>query len=266
MIEVELVVVADAAAAVSEGARRIAAILASTIVARGRADWAVTGGSMAAGIYRALIDRAIRDSVPWANVHAWWGDDRYVPRGHPLSNVKPFDDILLGLDAAPAGVTGGPAGVAIPHAQLHPFRTTEAIGHARGAAWCAAALADELREAGPAAEQGWPAFDLLTLGMGGDGHILSVFPGSLALDSPELALAIPAPTHIGPHVERLTQNPGIVMAARRIVVVVVGTEKAVTVADVLGPIRDPRRWPAQLALRAGATWILDAAAAAHLRR
>ena len=102
--------------------------------------------------------------------------------------------------------------------------------------------------------------------MGGDGHVLSVFPGSLALDSPQLALAIPAPTHIGPHVERLTQNPGIVMVARRIVLVVVGTEKAGAIADVLGPIRDPRRWPAQLALRAGATWILDAAAAAHLRR
>jgi 6-phosphogluconolactonase len=264
--EPELVVVADAAAAIAEGARRIASILASAIADRGRADWAVTGGSTAAGIYRALADEPIRDEVAWAAVHAWWGDDRYVPRDHPLSNVKPFDDILLGLGLAEEGVGGGPVGVPIPLDQLHPFRTSEAIGRASGAAWCAAALADELRKAGPPFVVGWPAFDLLMLGMGGDGHVLSVFPGSVALDSPELALPIPAPTHIEPHVERLTQNPGIITAARRIVVVTVGAEKAGAIADVLGPVRDPRRWPAQLALRAGATWILDQEAAARLPR
>jgi 6-phosphogluconolactonase len=264
--EPELVVVADAGAAVAEGARRIASILASAIADRGRADWAVTGGSTAAGIYRALTDEPVRDEVPWAAVHVWWGDDRYVPRDHPLSNVKPFDDILLELGLAEEGVAGGPAGVPIPLDQLHPFRTSEAIGRARGAPWCAAALADELGKAGPAMKNGWPAYDLLTLGMGGDGHVMSVFPGSVALDSPELALPIAAPTHIGPHVERLTQNPGIITAARRIVLVAVGAEKAAAIGDVLGPVRNPQRWPAQLARRVGATWILDADAAAHLRR
>ena len=266
MTEPELVVVSDARAARAEGARRIASILALAIADQGRADWAVTGGATAAGIYRTLADESIRDEVEWAAVHVWWGDDRYVPRDDPLSNVKPFDDILLGLGHAEEGIAGGPAGLPIPLDQLHPFRTSEAIGRARGAAWCAAALADELSVAGPAFENGLPAFDLLTLGMGGDGHVMSVFPGSVALDSPELALPIPAPTHIEPHVERLTQNPGIITAARRIVVVVVGAEKAAAIADVLGPVRDPRRWPAQLARRAGATWILDEAAAAHLWR
>ena len=91
-----------------------------------------------------------------------------------------------------------------------PFPTNEAIGRARGTAWCAATLADELRAAGLPEVDGWPSFDLLLLGIGGDGHLLSVFPDSPALDSAELGLAIPAPTHIEPHVERVTLNPAIV--------------------------------------------------------
>lgn len=261
MSEPELVVVADAATAVAEGARRVAAVLAATIAERGRADWCVTGGSTATGIYRALVDGPIRDIVTWDAVHVWWGDDRYVPRGHPLSNVTAFDKVML-----------GDLGVPIPIEQLHPFRTSEAIGQGRAAAWCAAVLADELRSGGPPVgrsvgppvEDGWPSFDLLMLGVGGDGHILSVFPGSAALGATDLAMAIPAPTHIEPHVERVTLNPGLVAAARRVLVLATGTGKASVIGEIFGVTRDPSRWPAQLARREGATWILDEAAAALL--
>jgi 6-phosphogluconolactonase len=149
---------------------------------------------------------------------------------------------------------------------LHPFPTGEAIGNGRGPEWCAATLADELRAAPLEQVDGWPAFDLMLMGIGGDGHVLSVFPGSPAFDSPELAMAIPAPTHIEPHIERVTLNPAVIGAARKVLVVAYGSDKAAVVATILGPERDPRRWPAQLALGDGATWILDEAAAASLPR
>ena len=77
---------------------------------------------------------------------------------------------------------------------------------------------------------------------------------------------MPAPTHVEPHVARVTLNPRILDVARRIIVVAHGEGKAAILAEVLGPERDERRWPAQLARRARATWILDAAAASALGR
>lgn len=265
--EPEIVVVTDPDVASGAAAERVAAILADAIARRGRADWVTTGGSSIVGIYRRLVAEPLRDAVPWPAVHVWWGDDRYVPRDHPLCNVKPFDDILLSIGLAEEGVAGGRGrGVALSQANLHPFPTGEAIGGARGPGWCAASLADELARAHLVADGPWPVFDLVLLGMGADGHVLSVFPGSTALGSGELALAIPAPDHIEPRVERVTLNPAIIGAARHVLVVATGAAKAGILAQVFGETRDPTRWPAQLARRANATWILDAAAAAGLPR
>ena len=230
--------------------------LVGAIDARGVAHWATTGGSAPAAIYEQLLRPDRRDLVDWSAVHVWWGDDRFVPRDHPLSNVKAVDEILLDDDR----------GVPIPLERLHPFRTAEAIGDGHDAAWCAAALADELAHVGPSSPGGWPQFDLVFLGIGGDGHLLSVFPGSAAFDSDAWAMAIPAPTHIEPHVERVTMHPEIVTAARDVLVVVGGASKADVLADILGPVREPRRWPAQVARHERATWILDDEAAARLPR
>jgi 6-phosphogluconolactonase len=235
-------------------ADHILRVLGAAIEARGVAHWATTGGSNPADIYHAMRGTARRDAIDWDAVHVWWGDDRFVPRDHPLSNVKALDEILLDETH----------GIHIPPEHLHPFRCGEVIGRGGDAARCAAELEDELRSVGPEMADAWPSFDLVFLGMGGDGHLLSVFPGSAALDAVDWAMAIPAPTHIEPRVERLTLNPAVVTSARHVLVVVVGADKAATVADVFGPERDARRWPAQLARHDRATWILDAAAAGDL--
>ena len=244
-------------------ADRIALILADAVAARGRAHWATTGGSTPVGIYRRLAAPPLADEVPWADVHVWWGDDRYVPRDHPLSNVKALDDIPLGIGEGEQGTAGGGwPGVPLPVDNVHPFPTSEAIGASRGAAWCAAALADDLRAAGLEETDGWPVFDLMLIGIGADGHLLSVFADSPAFESRNLALAIAAPTQIEPHVERVTLNPAVVGVARALLIVAYGEDKSVALAATFGPDVDARRWPARLALRPGATWILDEDAAA----
>lgn len=274
--EPTIVVLPDPASVAVAAAERIAAALRTAVDRTGRADWATTGGSTPIGIYRQLVGPDLRHAVPWADVQIWFGDDRFVPRDHPLSNVFAVDSVLLaggsysgesgagesGMDVA----IGAEAGIILPAANLHPFPTAETIGQGGSADDCAAAYAGALLAAAVPTDGTLPVFDLVLLGIGPDGHILSVFPGSSAFDSDQVALGIPAPTQVEPHVPRVTLNPAIVGAAREVLVTATGGGKAEILATILGGDRDPRRLPAQLARRRAATWILDEAAAARLQR
>src|SRR5207245_561708 len=77
-------------------ARRIVDRLAAAIAEHGRADFATTGGSTPVGIYD-VISSTLRNALDWSLVHFWWGDDRFVPRDHPLSNVQAADSILFAM-------------------------------------------------------------------------------------------------------------------------------------------------------------------------
>lgn len=262
---------ADAVPAAAAG--HIAEVLARAVAARGIAHWATTGGSAAPGIYAALAASPLRDAVPWDRVHTWWGDDRYVPYDHPDSNVKPLVEVLLG----PSGVDTGQTtwgvvpepyeahGVPIPPANLHRWPVAAAIADGTGPASAAAGYAAELVAAVPLDEAGTPILDLVLLGVGPDGHILSVFPGSAAWDAAGPCAAVPAPTHLGPHVERVTLHPRLVAAARAVLVVTAGAGKAANLGRAWTG-DDARELPVRAARLATATWILDEAAAAGLPR
>ncbi|HSL33180.1 MAG TPA: 6-phosphogluconolactonase [Candidatus Limnocylindrales bacterium] len=276
MTEPELIVLPDPDACAAAAAERVATILRDAVAARGRAHWSTTGGSTPAPIYHRLAEPPLRDVVPWSQVELWWGDERFVPADHPLSNAKiALADLLeagayggqsgtgaAGVDVAAGRTTGAP----VPAENVHPIPTGEAIGRGLDPEWAAERYAEMLRTDGPPTDGGWPVFDLVLLGIGPDGHIMSVFPGSEAFEISRVALAIPAPTHVEPHVERVTLHPRVIDVARSIVVVVTGAGKAAVLADVLGSEPEPRRLPAQVARRAGAAWIVDEAAAANLRR
>ena len=272
--EPEIEILPDADAAAAAAANRIAAAVIDAVRRRGRADWATTGGSTPIPIYRHLAAPPLRSEVPWDRVHVWWGDDRYVPRDHPLSNRLAFDEILLGLSGK-AGMSGdGTAavdirlgaepGVPIPVANVHAMPIDAAIAGGSPET-AAAAYAEELRAA-PLERNaaGLPVLDVILVGVGPDGHVCSVFPESPLLESSEWVAAVPAPEHVEPHVARVTLSPALVGAGRLPLAVVLGAGKARIVADILTGPRDARRWPSQVVRRAGAVWILDEAAAARL--
>jgi 6-phosphogluconolactonase len=274
--EPAIAVLPDPDAVSAAAADQVAGALRDAVAARGRADWATTGGSAPIGIYRRLGSPGLRDSITWPAVNLWWGDDRYVPRDHPLSNVLPADQVLLaaaahsgtdGLEDDPDDALRGiHPGAPLPVDNIHAFPTGEAIGESRGPAWAAAEYDVLLRGAGLEVRDGWPVFDLVLLGVGPDGHVMSVFPNSTTFDEAAWALPVPAPTHVEPHVTRLTLNPRILDVARQVLVVVHGAAKAEIVGTIFGSERDPRRWPAQLVRRPGVAWLLDEAAAARLPR
>lgn len=267
--ETELIVVPDAAAAADSAAHRIAGALADAVGAHRRAHWATTGGSAAPPLYRRLAAPPLRDVVPWERVHVWWGDDRFVPADHPESNVLPFTQVLLGAFRANEALEHAPGAeppMSIPVGHVHPVPVAEAIARGEGSAWAAARYTEALRgEELPRDAAGWPVLDLVLLGVGPDGHVLSVFPGSAAFDATEPAVAVPAPRHIGPHLERVSLNPALVGAAIRVIVVATGSSKAEALASAWAG-GDPREIPARIAARPGATWILDEAAAAGIPR
>jgi len=249
--EPSVVILPDPAAVAADAADRIAGALAEAVAERGRAHWATTGGSTPVPIYRLLASSPLRDRVPWKGVHTWWGDDRFVPSTDALSNAAPAREHLL-----------GPLGV--PESHVHAVPTDASLAAGEGPNACAARYEAELRSNGIVVADGWPVLDLVIVGIGSDGHLLSVFPGSTAFDRGGWVLGIPAPSHIEPHVARVSLNPRVLDVAHQLLVIVHGAGKAAILGDVFGPDRDERRWPAQVARRAGATWILDAAAADRL--
>jgi 6-phosphogluconolactonase len=257
--EPELAIVPDPDTAARDAADRIASSLVAAVERRGRADFCTTGGNTPIPIYRLLAQAPLVDSIPWQLVHFWWGDDRFVPRGHPESNVTSLDDVLLG------GASGEPGSAPLPTANIHPYPTDLAIARGHDYEWCATTYAEEMAAQLPLADGNWPVFDLILVGVGDDGHLLSVFPGSPALDSLDWTLGIPAPTHIGPHLPRVTINPRLLEAAP-VLVVTWGASKAEALGEIFGAIRDDRRWPAQRTRRPGAAWIVDEAAAHRIPR
>ncbi len=254
--EPELVVAASVEEAAGVAADRIASALIAAVERRGRADFCTTGGNTPAPIYRCLGRAPLVDAIPWPQVHFWWGDDRFVPRGHPESCVASFDEVLLGGD----GSTGG---APIPSSNIHPIPTDLALAGLHDNRWCAERYAEELGAQLPLVDGNWPRFDLILVGVGDDGHVLSVFPNSPALDSMAWTFGIPAPSHIGPHLPRVTINPRLLDAAP-VLVATWGTRKAEALGHVFAEIRDDRRWPVQRTRRPGAVWIVDTAAAARV--
>jgi 6-phosphogluconolactonase len=269
-------IVRDRDAVAEEAARLVCDALSAAIERRGEAHIALTGGSSAAPLYGRLAVPPYRDAVDWQRVHLWWSDERYVPSEHPESNARLAEQLLLGLaarmDQSGQGASstdvlaGVVPGIPVPSDHVHSFPVNEAIGRGPGAEqWAAAAYAEALREYVPQTPDGVPVFDVVLLGVGPDGHILSVFPDSPALrDDAPLVLPIPAPDHVPPHVERLTLNPRILEAAGLVVVMVIGAAKAEILARLFDEPADPRRRPAHLAMRDNAIWIVDEAAAARL--
>lgn len=258
----EIVVCDDPDALATEAAARVAACIAAAVSQHGEAHVALTGGSSAQGLYRALRAPAIRTGVPWSKVHLWWGDERFVPLDHPDSNAGLGVKLLLdpGIDEGVEREV-----LPVPPAQVHPMPVRAAIAAGDGPAGAAERYEAELTSSVPRRAGSVPVLDLVLLGMGPDGHTLSVFPGSAALDSnARVVMGVPAPAHVEPHRERVTLSPRVLGAADGVLMMVTGSAKAEMVRQVLQGDRDPLRWPAQLAVLPQAVWLLDRQSAAQL--
>jgi 6-phosphogluconolactonase len=229
-------VLTDPEALAAAAAERVASLLGSAIAARRRANLCLSGGRTPRRLYELLADgsRPFRSTIDWARVHVFWGDERQVPPDHAESNFGMAFRALL-------------AHVPIPADRIHRMR-----GELDDAAEAASAY--ELILSG--------VLDVALLGLGADGHIASIFPGSSLLTHDRLnRVAAVWIEHL--HAWRITLTPSALLDARAIVVLVSGADKADAVRAALDGPDDVRQWPAQLLRAAGdrVEWFIDSAAA-----
>jgi 6-phosphogluconolactonase len=268
----QLVVVDDEDEVARESARRVIAALADAVAQRGVAHIALTGGSAAVPLFKEMRSATNRAALDWSNVNLWWGDDRFVPIDHPQSNAGLAYELLLAISER-AGLSGeggkyddvaagAVPGLPIAPQNVHPVEVDETLSDDSPVELAAELYTRELNRYMPLARGGVPVFDVILAGIGSDGHILSLFPGSpgLAPDAP-IVIGVPAPEHIEPHIPRVTLSARVLPAARLVVVMSSGSAKAEVMGHIMGDDRDVARWPAQAALLPNAVWVLDRAGA-----
>jgi 6-phosphogluconolactonase len=197
----------------------------------------LTGGRVAAAVYRAVAESPARVEVAWQRVEFWWGDERFLPAGDPERNeTQARDAFLSALDVDPA--------------RVHPMPADTG----QGAEAAAAAYAEELRAAGS------PTFDVLMLGVGPDGHVASLFPGYPQLGVTDTA-AVAVHDSPKPPPTRVSLTLPLLHRAREVWFVVSGEDKAEAVAKALSEGDVPAARPKG---QNRTLWLLDEAAASRV--
>jgi len=194
-------------------ARAVAARLVTRLVdvqsARRAASVVLTGGGIGTAVLAEVAASPARDAIDWAALDVWWGDERFLPTGHPDRNETAARAALL--DAVP-----------LDPARVRPMPGPDVADDAETAAERYAA---SLRTASRPEDHGpVPSFDVLLLGIGPDGHTASLFPGQPGVYDERPVVAVhgspkPPPT-------RLTLTFPSINAAREVWVVVSGLLRA----------------------------------------
>jgi 6-phosphogluconolactonase len=208
-------------------AARLVTRLVDSVAARGSASLVLTGGGIGTAVLAELGAAPARDAVDWRHLDIWWGDERFVPVGDPDRNETGARAALLDrVDTDPG--------------RVHPMPGPDGLdgddpeaAAARYASWLKAATTPE--DHGPV-----PAFDVLMLGIGPEGHVASLFPGMPALYDDRPVVAVrgspkPPPT-------RLSLTLPSIQAARDVWIIASGPDKAHAIAMALsdaGPVQVP---------------------------
>lgn len=211
-----------------------------TVNDRGRCTLALSGGSTPKPIYQALAEQ----NLPWDKLHIFWGDERYVSPDHPDSNQRMARQAWL--DRVP-----------LPPANIHPMPTGSQNPEADAQQYEA-----HLREFFGLEPGDFPAFDIMLLGMGDDGHTASLFPHTDALQVCDRAVTVGNKDGQ----PRLTLTVPVLNLSACVIFVVSGANKQDALAQVFAKEGDDETYPSRLIqpLEGDLWWLLDEAAGANL--
>jgi 6-phosphogluconolactonase len=246
----EVVVHATASLLAAAAAARLVTKVVDVQSSRGSASVVLTGGRTGIAMLRELRAAPARDAIDWGRVDLYWGDERFLPGGHPERNETQVREALL--DHVP-----------VDPARVYPMAASDGeygVDVDAAAAGYAALLGSHARpeDHGPV-----PTFDVLMLGVGGEGHTASIFPSSPAVYETERTVVgvhgapKPPPT-------RLTLTLPAIGCASEVWLATTGSDKAAAVAMALGGAGPTQIPAAGVTGRRRTLWLLDRAAAVKL--
>lgn len=215
------------------------------VAQRGRFSIALAGGSTPKSLYNLLATNA-RTALPWDRMFFFWGDERHVPPTDPDSNYRMADEAMLSKIPVTAG------------------NVCRIKAENPDAASVAEDYEQTLRKFFQTEPGQFPSFDLILLGMGPDGHTASLFPGTAALQ--EKSRLVVANWVEKLKASRITLTLPVLNAARCVMFLVSGTDKASVLRAVLEEDVPGEQYPSKLVRpRQGKLiWLIDRAAASLL--
>ena len=243
----EIRILADGAAIAKRAAREFVQAAASAVREKNAFNVALAGGSTPKALYSLLVnDPALRSQIPWDKIHLFFGDERHVAPDHPDSNFRMATEAM------------------ISKSPLKPEQVTRIKGEYPGTQQAALEYEEALREYFKLKAGEYPRFDLVLVGMGNEGHTLSLFPGTKALHADG---RIAVRNWIGKLcTERITLTAPTACNAAEIIFMVTGADKACALKSVLEGPYEPDQLPAQLLQPQNGKllWLVDAAAGSML--
>jgi 6-phosphogluconolactonase len=213
-------------------AEYISELARTAVTKRGIFSIVLSGGKTPRLLYEILAEMDFSRRMPWHQTHIFWGDERFVPPDHPYSNYAMAFHTLISR-------------VPLPPENVHRILTEEypldgtAIEYEK-----------TLRGFFEGSGQGekistLPAFDLILLGVGQDGHTASLFSGDLALDERLRWVVAVSGSNASPPVPRITLTYPIINQARCVLFLTsVSGKQEVLKAILDSSARDDQPYPA----------------------
>ncbi len=247
-LNAEVRILADAAAIARRAAEKFIDAAAAAAGEKGLFSVSLAGGSTPKALYALLVGDALRGRLPWDKTHFFFGDERHVEPTHSDSNFRMATEAM------------------ISKAPLNPEQVHRIKAENPDTEQAAREYEQELRSHFRLTDGQAPRFDLVLLGMGNEGHTLSLFPGTQALrDNGRLVVR----NWVGKlFAERVTLTAPAVNNAAQVIFMVAGADKAPALKAVLEGPHEPEQLPAQLIdpKNGRLLWLVDAAAGGKLSR
>jgi len=238
----EVRILPDAAAIAKRAAEEFIKSANAAAKAKGSFSVSLSGGSTPKALYALLASDAMRGQLPWDKMQLFFGDERHVEPTHPDSNFRMATEAM------------------ISKAPLKPEQVHRMKAENPDTEQAAREYEQELRSHFHLADGQAPPFDLVLLGMGNEGHTLSLFPGTKALrDNGRLVVR----NWVGKlYAERVTLTAPAVNNAALVIFMVAGADKALALKAVLEGPYEPEQLPSQLIdpKHGRLLWLVDTAA------